>query len=133
MEGSYIRKGFTLIETIISVSILVYISPLFLMIIDNMSHYDYQITERQNFIGIIQLRRSLSLGVNHSINQNEVCMIYNDENMCFEQFENNLIAYPGTQYFLVKVHDVNFEMIDNWLVINYLSESKEYSIKLIQI
>lgn len=133
MEGSYIRKGFTLIETIISVSILIYISPLFLIIIDNMINYNHQITERQNFIGIIQLRRSLSLGVNHSINQNEICMIYNDENMCFEQFESNLIANPGTQYFLVKVHDVSFEMIGNWLVINYLSESKEYSIKLIQI
>lgn len=98
-----------------------------------MSEFSVQITERQNFIGIIQLRRSLSLGVKHKISNDEVCMIYNDEEMCFEQFETNLIAYPGTQYFLVQVEDINFELIDDWLVINYISLLKEYSIKLIKI
>lgn len=98
-----------------------------------MSEFSVQITERQNFIGIIQLRRSLSLGVKHKISYDEVCMIYNDEEMCFEQFETNLIAYPGTQYFLVQVEDINFELIDDWLVINYISLLKEYSIKLIKI
>jgi len=98
-----------------------------------MMNFSVQTTERQNFIGIIQLRRSLSLGIKHDINHDEVCMVYNDENMCFEQFESNLIAYPGTQYFLVKVDNVSFEIIEDWLVINYISELKEYSIKLIKI
>lgn len=122
-----------MIETIISVSILIYISPLFFNIIDSMSGFSTFITERQNFIGIIQLRRILSLGVKHKISSDEVCMIYNDQDMCFEQYEMNLIAYPGTQYFLVKIDEINFELIDEWLVINYVSELKEYSIKLIKI
>lgn len=98
-----------------------------------MMNFSNQFTDRQNLIGIIQLRRSLSLGVKHNISNDEVCMIYNDEDMCFEQFESNLVAYPGTQYFLVKVDDVKFEFIDEWLVINYISELKEYSFKLIKL
>jgi len=98
-----------------------------------MMNFSNQITERQNLIGIIQLRRSLSLGVKHNISNDKVCMIYNDEDMCFEQFESNLVAYPGTQYFLVMIDDVRFEFIDEWLVINYISELKEYSFKLIKL
>jgi hypothetical protein len=106
---------------------------MFFYIIENMTKISYNITERQNFIGLIQLRRSLSLGIKHTISNDEVCMIYNDENMCFEQFESNLIAYPGTQYFLVMIDEVDFEVIDDWLVLNYVSELKEYSVKLIKI
>ncbi len=98
-----------------------------------MMNFSTQTTERQNFIGIIQLRRSLSLGVKHNISHDNICMIYNDEEMCFEQFESNLVAYPGTQYFLVMVDDISFEQIDDWLVINYVSKLKEYSIRLIKI
>ena len=128
-----IKKGYTLIEVIISVTILSFISPLFIFVIKQMVNFSSNNTQRQNFIGIIQLRRSLSLGVKHIIESDQICMTYNDDLMCFEQYESNLIAYPGTQYFLVKVNDINFFKEDEWIMLEFESESKNYVVKLIKL
>jgi len=128
-----IKKGYTLIEVIISITILVFISPLFVFVIKQMVNFSSNNTQRQNFIGIIQLRRSLSLGVKHIIESDQICMTYNDDLMCFEQYESNLIAYPGTQYFLVKVNDINFFKEDEWIMLEFESESKNYVVKLIKL
>lgn len=128
-----IKKGYTLIEVIISVTILSFISPLFIFVIKQMVNFSSNNTQRQNFIGIIQLRRSLSLGVKHIIESDQICMTYNDDLMCFEQYESNLIAYPGTQYFLVKVNDINFFKDDEWIMLEFESESKNYVVKLIKL
>ena len=53
--------------------------------------------------------------------------------MCFEQYESNLIAYPGTQYFLVKVDDINFFNDEGWIMLEFESESKNYVVKLIKL
>lgn len=128
-----IKKGYTLIEVIISITILSFISPLFIFVIKQMVNFSSNNTQRQNFIGIIQLRRSLSLGVKHIIESDQICMTYNDDLMCFEQYESNLIAYPGTQYFLVKVNDINFFKDDEWIMLEFESESKNYVVKLIKL
>lgn len=128
-----IKKGYTLIEVIISITILAFISPLFIFVIKQMVNFSSNNTQRQNFIGIIQLRRSLSLGVKHIIESDQICMTYNDDLMCFEQYESNLIAYPGTQYFLVKVNDVNFFNDEGWIMLEFESESKNYVVKLIKL
>lgn len=128
-----IKKGYTLIEVIISVTILSFISPLFIFVIKQMVNFSSNNTQRQNFIGIIQLRRSLSLGVKHIIESDQICMTYNDDLMCFEQYESNLIAYPGTQYFLVKVNDINFFNDEGWIMLEFESESKNYVVKLIKL
>lgn len=128
-----IKKGYTLIEVIISITILSFISPLFIFVIKQMVNFSSNNTQRQNFIGIIQLRRSLSLGVKHIIESDQICMTYNDDLMCFEQYESNLIAYPGTQYFLVKVNDINFFKEDEWIMLEFESESKNYVVKLIKL
>ncbi len=128
-----IKKGYTLIEVIISITILAFISPLFIFVIKQMVNFSSNNTQRQNFIGIIQLRRSLSLGVKHIIESDQICMTYNDDLMCFEQYESNLIAYPGTQYFLVKVDDINFFNDEGWIMLEFESESKNYVVKLIKL
>lgn len=128
-----IKKGYTLIEVIISITILAFISPLFIFVIKQMVNFSINNTQRQNFIGIIQLRRSLSLGVKHIIESDQICMTYNDDLMCFEQYESNLIAYPGTQYFLVKVDDINFFNDEGWIMLEFESESKNYVVKLIKL
>lgn len=128
-----IKKGYTLIEVIISITILAFISPLFIFVIKQMVNFSSNNTQRQNFIGIIQLRRSLSLGVKHIIESDQICMTYNDDLMCFEQYESNLIAYPGTQYFLVKVDDINFFNDEGWIMLEFELESKNYVVKLIKL
>ena len=86
---------------------------------------------RQNQIGILQLRRYLSLGLEHSIEEDKVCMLFKDEDFCFYQYDLNLIGTPGTQYFLVGVDDVLFTVEDKWLMIEFDSLKKRYQYRLI--
>lgn len=109
------------------------ISPIFLTIFKFIQNYPTDFSVRQNNIGIIQLRRSLSLGIDHTINFDSVCMIFKGEEMCFEQYESNLVAYPGSQYFLVNIDSLMFELIEEWIVISYYSNNVEYSSKLVKI
>lgn len=127
------RNGFTLIEVLIASSILFAISPIFLTIFRFIQNYPIDFSIRQNNIGIIQLRRSLSLGINHIIDLDSVCMIFKGEEMCFEQYETSLVAYPGTQYFLINIESLMFECIEEWIVISYISNNIEYTIKLVKI
>ena len=60
-------------------------------------------------------------------------MIYNDTNMCFEEYDSNLIATPGTQYFLISVSNILFEIKDEWLVINFDHNNQIYQVKLVRI
>jgi len=109
------------------------ISPIFFTILKFIIDYPIDFSERQNNIGIIQLRRSLSLGTDHIINFDSVCMIFKSEEMCFEQYETNLVAFPGTQYFLVNIDSVMFEFVEEWLIISYYSNNMEYSKKLVKL
>jgi hypothetical protein len=127
------RKGFTLIEVIIATSIIFFISPIFFTVFKFVQNYPKDLSIRQNNIGLIQLRRSLSLGIKHIVNSDSVCMVFKDEEMCFEQHETSLIAYPGTQYFLVDIDSLMFEFIDEWIVISYYSNNIEYITKLVKI
>lgn len=60
-------------------------------------------------------------------------MNFKGDSMCFEQDETNLIAYPGTQYFLVNIDSLNFETLDGWISIVFESMNKQYRYKLIRI
>lgn len=108
------------------------ITPLFLNTVKSLVNYPNDFTIRQNNIGILQLRRSLSLGVNHRIEPYEICMNFKDDEMCFEQYETNLIATPGTQYFLVNIDNMTFKLMDGWIYIEYDSLNKEFIYKLIK-
>ena len=130
---NHIKRGYTLIEVLISITILIFVSPMFISLITYIQKYPNHSVERQNHIGIIQLRRMLSLGIDITLNENEVCMIYNDTNMCFEEYDSNLIATPGTQYFLISVSNILFEIKDEWLVINFDHNNQIYQVKLVRI
>ena len=98
-----------------------------------MQRYPIDFTERQNNLGIIQLRRSISLGNNFIVEDDSLCMSFKGETMCFEQNNTSLIAYPGTQFFLVNIDSLKFEIIDTWLSIEYNSLNNNYRFKLIQL
>lgn len=109
------------------------ISPLFFRVLNFIQGYPTNFTERQNNLGIIQLRRSLSLGINHIVEFDSICMNFKGDSMCFEQDETNLIAYPGTQYFLVNINSLNFETSNGWITIFFESMNRYYKYNLIKI
>ncbi len=116
----------------ISTLILFLITPIFLNTYKFLVNYPNNFTARQNNIGILQLRRSLSLGRNHVVENDSICMNFKDDEMCFELNESNLIATPGTQYFLINIDDLNFELNEGWLYINFQSLNRNYEYRLIR-
>ena len=125
------QNGYTMIELLISLSLsLLLFSVLFKLIHHQLKYPDHNVF-RQNQIGILQLRRYLSLGLEHSVEEDKICMIYKDEEFCFYQYDSSLIGIPGTQYFLVSVDDVLFSIEDKWLMIEFNSLEKKYKYRLI--
>lgn len=108
------------------------LTPIFISTYNFLINYPNNFTIRQNNIGIIQLRRSLSLGRDHIIENNSICMNFKDEEMCFELNDSNLIASPGTQYFLINIDDLNFDLRDGWLYIFFQSQNRLFEYKLIK-
>ena len=75
--------------------------------------------------------RYLSLGINHEINDDRICMNYKDEDFCFYQNENSLIGTPGTQFFLVDVQNVVFYVEEKWLMISFESSNRAHQYQLL--
>lgn len=72
-------------STLIEVLIVLLVGPLLmstaLSILNLLSHYDYQITERQNFIGLIQLRKRVALGSQIKISKDRLLMNYRNNEL----------------------------------------------------
>lgn len=118
------QNGFTLIEMLISLSLVVLLCPIVIKLIQFQVNFPDRNTLRQNQIGILQLRRYLSLGIEHEINDDRVCMVYRDEDFCFYLNESSLIVTPGTQFFLIGLESVRFFVQDHWLMVEYRSMNR---------
>lgn len=118
------QNGYTLIELLICLSLSVLLSPIVIKLLQYQLRFPNQNVVRQNQLGILQLRRYLSLGINHEIDDDRVCMNYQDEEFCFYQYESNLIGTPGTQFFLIEVEDISFHVEDHWLILVYKSSNR---------
>lgn len=125
------QNGYTMIELMISLSLSLLLFSILLKIVHLQIKYPDHNVFRQNQIGILQLRRYLSLGLEHVIEEDKVCMLFKDENFCFYQNENNLIGTPGTQFYLIDVDEVKFAIEDEWLMITFNSLVTSYRYRLL--
>ncbi len=114
------KKGFTLIEVFLALFIFNLSILLWLNLFKSLEHFDSRIDERQNFIGLNQLRRIVALGKEFEVNGFELCMNYRDEEVCFYENDHRLIQTPGTQIYLLNIRDVSFELKDGFIWMNYL-------------
>ncbi len=113
------KKAYTLIEVSIALFILNLSLVIWLNIFKSLSFFDSKIVERQNTIGLIQLRRMLSIGKDFEIEGFELCMNFRDRETCFYETNNHLIQTPGTQIYLIEVSDVSFYEQDDIFYMNY--------------
>ena len=74
---------------------------------------------RQNNIGLIQLRRMISLGKDFEVYDSELCMNYNDELVCFYEVNQRLIQTPGTQIYLLEIEDLEFNKLEGYIFMSY--------------
>lgn len=120
------QNGYTLIELLVCLSLFALLSPIAIRLIQFQIRFPDQNTLRQNQLGILQLRRYMSLGLSHEIDEDRVCMLYQDEEFCFYMHENSLIGTPGTQFFLVDLETLRFYVHDHWLILSYRSQNRDH-------
>ena len=125
------QNGFTMIELLLCLALSALLGPILVKLLQFQVKFPDQNALRQNQIGILQLRRYLSLGINHEINDDRICMNYKDEDFCFYQNENSLIGTPGTQFFLVDVQNVVFYVEEKWLMISFESGNRAHKYQLL--
>lgn len=123
-----VKQAFTLIEVLLALWIFSLSLNAFTLYYQALYELKSTNTDRQNLIGIIQLRRILSLGVDHRINDEELCMNFHTEETCFYEYEGFLMQEPGTQYYLINVEDVHFTLNENRITLQYTSEQNKFDV-----
>lgn len=103
-------KGFTLIELLIALLFFPMILNFSIVILANFTETDMTTYQRQNVIGILQLRQFLALSENIEIIENKLCMLYNSNTCCFYEQSDRLIKTPGTEIYLINVSSISFTM-----------------------
>lgn len=89
------------------------------IILANLVETDMSTYQRQNSIGILQLRQFLALSENIEIKENKLCMLYNNNTCCFYEQTNRLIKTPGTEIYLINVSSILFSKNGNNVEINF--------------
>lgn len=127
------RKGFTLIETCLSLGISILILNLVITVFSLLGRYPDTSPLRQNTIGIIQLRQILSLGRDFKVDVEGLCMDYQTEQTCFHETNGLLIQTPGTQAYLVGIQTAEFKLKDQLISLSYTIDDTEYQVNLIEV
>lgn len=109
------QSGYTLIETLLGLVLSIFILTYFLDVIQVLSNYPNRLVERQNQIGLTQLRQTISLGKDHHLEGEALCMNYQAETTCFEFNNGYLYQYPGTQVYLINLTSIRF-ILDSKLI-----------------
>lgn len=123
------RKGFTLIE--LSLALMIFSTSLMLwLLLFQTFQQKSNIVIRQNNIGLIQLRRIISLGKDFEVYDSELCMNFNDENVCFYEVNQRLIQTPGTQIYLLEVENIEFSKREGYIFMSYTHNNFNESYRL---
>jgi prepilin-type N-terminal cleavage/methylation domain-containing protein len=121
------RKAFTLIESVLALAIFTTSLVLIYHAFTILKYVDSNGIERQNFLGILELRRQISLGHSFSIKRDELCMDYQAEESCFYLSNHKLIQSPGTIIYLIALEDLSWNQDKQNIYIEYVVNDMSYS------
>lgn len=127
------RKGFTLIETCLSLGFSLLILNLVLAVFALLGRFPDTSIPRQNFIGTIQLRQILSLGRDFTLDADGLCMDFHAEQTCFYETNGMLIQTPGTQAYLIGIQDAEFRMENQLISLTYSINDTDYQVVMIEV
>ncbi|KAF0226562.1 MAG: hypothetical protein FD133_1637 [Erysipelotrichaceae bacterium] len=113
------KKAYTLIETLLVIMMLPLLLSLAFSLFRILTKYDYEFTKRQNFIGIIQVRKRIALSSDISIKDLRLQMTY--RNQLIEIFcdEDKLIEYYGYLEYLIGLNHCELVIDKGKIVLNY--------------
>lgn len=125
------RRGTTLAEALLALVLMSVSLPILVMVLNTLKNYESDAVMRQNRLGILQLRRVVSLGHSHDVKQDELCMNYRTEATCFHLHDDKLLQTPGTQFYLIGLNHLSFYKQAGWIVLNIQLNDVEYSYGLL--
>jgi type II secretory pathway pseudopilin PulG len=111
--------GMTLIEVVIGLLVIALFQPLVFTAISLTTKTDYQWAQRQNQIGVLQMRRKLALGVEVNVSNREVSFILNDQRVFWVCQGNSLVQNPGSMPFLIDLTACEWRKDGQQLLLSY--------------
>jgi hypothetical protein len=113
------RTGLTLIEVVIGLLFLGLFQPLLITSISLAAKTDYQWTQRQNQIGVLQLRRKLAQGVGVLVSDREVSAIINDQRIRWVCEAGELVQNPGSMPYLINLSSCSWRKAGQYLMLSF--------------
>ncbi len=104
---------------LIAMLFLPIILTLLTVILEVLVNSDISTYQRQNMIGILQLRQFLALSEKIEIKDNKLCVLFNNSVSCFYELTNRLIKTPGTEIYLIHVSSIQFSKNENNVEITF--------------
>lgn len=113
------RKAYTLIESLIVISVLPLLFSLIFSILSLIIRYDYGFITRQNVIGIIQLRARVALGSEIVLKEGKLIMTYQNQPVHLYCDDDKLIEYDGYMEYLIGLDQCQWEITSGLVYLNY--------------
>jgi len=116
------KQAYTLIETLLVVLMLPILYSLSFSIFKILYKYDYDLTSRQNFIGILQLRKKVALG------SDSLIMTLNNQSIELYCQSDRLNQIDGYMEYLIDIQECSWKKEAKRLYITYTFREQFYEI-----
>lgn len=117
------QKAYTLIETLLVLCVLPLILTLIISLLKLISAYDFELTQRQNFIGIIQLRKRIAVGTAISLNDLQLIMSFDNREINIYCKDDKLIETEGYMEYLIGLEVCEWEINSGLIYLNFQDKS----------
>jgi len=117
------QKAYTLIETLLVLFVLPLILALIISLLKLISAYDFELTQRQNFIGIIQLRKRIAVGTNISLHDLQLVMSFDNREINIYCNDDKLIETEGYMEYLIGLEVCEWEINSGLIYLNFKDKS----------
>lgn len=115
-----------LIRNILGLIITITMLPICIEAFIFTSNIGFDYNQINDEIALCELREQLLISYDMEVNSNELRFIYKNKNYTLSMVNEKLLLQPGTQIYLNDIDDINFEVMNGCIYINYQRDNKEY-------
>ncbi len=117
-------KASTLIEILIVLLIMPLVLSLAMAMLNLLTHYDYRISERQNFIALIQLRKRVALGSQIKITDDRLRMTFRNSEIELICDEDKLYEINGYMEYVTEIDRCRWDTEKGMIYLRYVYRNK---------
>jgi len=119
-------KAYTLIEVLLVMLMLPMILTLTFTLVKLLYRFDYGLIPRQNFIGILQLRKRVAVGSDIMIKGDSLMMTYNNRNVELLCQNDRLNEVDGYMEYLIGIEDCEWISKNSLIYVSYTYKESSY-------